>query len=89
MREQVSTLADAEQVVQKARILEVDLRCTDDGGTFVDPGDGPGWANYYRQCQERTDRIISIISDTIASLAEEDANFFLVLAEVHDERNHG
>lgn len=58
----------------------------DDGGTFVDPDDGPGWKNYHRQCRERTDRIVSI---AISSLADEEATFFLVLAEVHGELNHG
>lgn len=58
----------------------------EDGGTFVDPGGGPGWTSYHRQCQERADRIVS---NTISSLADEEADFFLVLAEVHGEQYHG
>lgn len=57
----------------------------DDRG-FVDPDEGPGWALYRRQCRERADRIVA---ETVSSLDEEAAAFFLILAEVHGELSHG
>jgi hypothetical protein len=58
----------------------------EDGGNYRDPDDGPGWASYYKQCQERKDRILA---ETLSTLAEEEARFFLTLAEVHGELSHG
>jgi DNA-directed RNA polymerase specialized sigma24 family protein len=58
----------------------------EDGGHYRDPDDGPGWASYYKQCQERTDRILS---ETVSKLNEEEASFFMALAEVHEELSHG
>jgi len=77
-------------MANKAKNLHRDTRPQDpipeDGGTFVDPGAGPGWANYYRQCREKTDQMVA---DTVSSLDEEAADFFLVLAEVHADLSHG
>jgi DNA-directed RNA polymerase specialized sigma24 family protein len=42
----------------------------EDGGDHRDPDDGPGWASYYKQCQERTDRILTY---AVSALAEEEA----------------
>jgi DNA-directed RNA polymerase specialized sigma24 family protein len=57
-----------------------------DGGTFVDPDDGPGWTAYRKQCRDKADRILA---DTIAKLDEAEVGFFMILAEVHDELRHG
>lgn len=58
----------------------------EDGGGLVDPGEGPACALYRRECRERTDRIVA---ETVSTLDDEAAAFFLVLAEVHEEREYG